>query len=220
MLKLFHRNKLADWQRWGLAAGGALTQWNQGTFERLAFGEAGAASRRGLSEWWDVDSPSDLDVILNWLYDEGHNARCLALCDEIRSLDYTDPTTDEDEPEARAFYRFLLKEHAYFEDKEMVGWDLSRLVNVARWGYNSKYITADDAWEWIRLASQGLQDAFESWLDMGVNFLMGYRYWSNGGEIPSALLAAHHWLASSKDSPWQKIEWDTALDDVDPAESA
>lgn len=211
MLKFLRRKGSDDWQRWGLAAGGILTQLNKDNFDALEFGYGRDVSQRCLRDWWDVHSNADLDRTLQWLYFEGHNAECIGLCEELRSFKYADPTTDEDDPQTRAFYRFLIQQHQRLEKHGLAAWDLSRLVNVARWGYTSEYISDETAWFWIRRASQHLQLEFSSWTDLGANFLLGYRYWNKGSDLPSDILAAHAWLVGAPESPWQVVPWSTPL---------
>lgn len=208
---LFRPKPLAPWQRWGLAAGGVLTRLNNETFEKLACNYNTQTCRQSLKEWWGVNSTDELESILLWLYNEGHRLDCQRLCQAPRPTATWNSTSlagESIKPELRQF----LEQHSHRIGKHgLVSWDLSRLVNVARWGHKAGYIDDTAAWKWIHLASLGLQESFSSWEETGEDFLLGYRYWSDGGELPENVRTSEQWLNSSAESPWRQIPWNTKL---------
>lgn len=209
---LFRPKPLASWQRWGLAAGGILTRLNDENFEKLDFNDKPQICRQRLSEGWGVNSPDELESTLLWLYNEGHRLDCQRLCQAFRPTTTWNSTALGEgsiKPELRQF----LEQYSHRVGKHgLVSWDLSRIVNVARWGYRAGYIGDTTAWKWIHLASLGLQESFRSWEETGEDFILGYRYWSDSDEVPESVQSSTQWLNSSAESPWRQIPWNTRLD--------
>jgi hypothetical protein len=90
---------------------------------------------------------------------------------------------------------------------------LSRLVNVARWGYTAGLMPKADAWSWIMLAARKLQTSFRSWQSLGQDFILGCEFWalSTGATEEIDLAPSYNWLVSSPESPWVQLPWETPL---------
>jgi hypothetical protein len=205
------RTHLSEAQLWGLAAGGILTRLNSEHFDRLSFECGPIASRDCLREWWGVNDTRELNNILDWLWHEGHSKSCLAMCESITKADGScGDATLHDSAGLGAFVSFHLTE---LQNLSLVGWDLCRLINVARWGYTAGFIPSEEAWSWILPSAERLQQYFGSWNAVGRNFMLGYEFWCRftGTAVDIDVEGAHTWLVNDPNSPWCQMPWDTRL---------
>jgi hypothetical protein len=208
------RRGLSQARLWGLAAGGMLTRVNSEPFDRLVCSCGPAISRAYLSEGWGVNNSSELGDILQWLWDSGHSSECVKMCRSLRSA----PAFNPEEPQLVGLglhgpMAFVASNLDELEASRLVGWDLSRLVQVARWGFTAGYLEEAEAWRWIRMTARRLQQSFPSWEALGRDFLMGYEFWRLGIGVPpdAALEPSYDWLLHAPESPWRRIPWETSL---------
>jgi hypothetical protein len=134
--------------------------------------------------------------MLEWLLDHGHSEQ---LADELELL-----STNESSPEKRAF---LLENETELREYLIVAFDLCRLVNVARFALKAGYIDDATAWHFILAAAQKLHETYPSWSDMGDDYLLGYRYFSDDHQADPGHRASIEWLQRSSSSPWRTIAW-------------
>jgi hypothetical protein len=92
---------------------------------------------------------------------------------------------------------------------DLLAWDITRSVNIARHGFLARHVSADEAWSHIRSATKVTQETFSSWEDFGRRFLRGRMRWN--GEADEGFSKAVEWLLKSSKSPWRRLEWRTSL---------
>ena len=206
------KKSLPPARQWALGAGGILTTLNSESFDKLRFECGPAASRESLRDWWSVNDPQELTNTLHWLWEEGHRTGCERLCRSLPptgNRSFIAPNQD-----SSGLYAFMSSNLEELKASGLVGWDLSRLVNVARWGYTAAFIPESEAWIWISHAAQELQRSYRSWEALGRDFLLGYEFWrrSTGANVDFDLNSLYDWLLSDPESPWCRLAWDTPLD--------
>ena len=193
-------------RRWGLAAGGPLSAWNEEPFNRLRSHYPQSVSAQTLSQGWSIHGRDDALRTIDWLFNEGHTA------DARQAIGASEtgyrPVCDD--PEGRV--AFALENQAELRSRGLVAWDLGRIVSVARWSYTAGYVSADEAWDWISLASARIQSCYQSWEDYGQGWLLGFGYWIDGGKIDDDFQSSLDWLNRNARSPWKWIKWDTPLE--------
>jgi hypothetical protein len=201
---------LSTAHQWGLAAGGILTRLHLEGFAQLRC-ERGSTSRRNLRGGWDVHNGPELAKVLHWLWTEGHSSNCLAICREVRGQ--CGVGVDIKARDVGAIQSFVLAHLGELETSRLLGWDLSRLVMVARWGFTAGYLNEGEAWEWIFRAARKIQDSYSSWEDFGKDFLLGFEFWlcASGTSRELDLMPAYQWLVDSPTSPWRRLPWSTVL---------
>jgi hypothetical protein len=98
-------------------------------------------------------------------------------------------------------------------EKSIAGWDYGRYVALCRWGHLMGYLTEDEAWERIMPVARMLQRVFDSWEDLGENYLIGREMWSpdETDRTGDAVREAFERLRTDPESPWQKYPWDLEL---------
>lgn len=63
-------------------------------------------------------------------------------------------------------------------DKGILAWDLSRMSNLAQWGYTAGYLTYEEALELVEPAARMTQETFSDWDEFYLNYLDGYNWWA------------------------------------------
>src|SRR5262249_12467938 len=214
MMSWWWRKKaLSDAQSWGLAAGGPLTVASGWSFTELRLRWAKRACREGLREAYEISYLDGLQATFRWLLHEGHRSPCLEVCELLRQS----PEFPDLAPEAPDLHRFVAEYINQLEKFQLVGFDLSRLVILARCGYTVEYIGEQEAWSWVLEAARRIQRAFPCWEELGRDFLLGHRFLelSGGNHVTEKNFAAHHWLLNNPISPWRRLPWDTPLGPVE-----
>lgn len=203
---------LSQSRLWALAAGGVHTKFNSEPFDRLRFECGPAHSEICLRDWWGVNGVADLARTLQWLWEEGHSRNCMEFCESMPPPGAGKVLRTGTDPVCA----FIQSNRVELQTSRLVAWDLSRLVNVARWGYTAAYIDEGEAWSWILLAARKLQQSFRSWAALGRDFVLGYEFWwriadqSRDADVERA----YQWLLSDRQSPWRQLAWDTPLSDT------
>lgn len=97
-------------------------------------------------------------------------------------------------------------------DRERVGWNYPRAVNLARWGYGATFLSEKEAWNIIVPAAQRLQLTFGSWQELGAEYLAARARWF-ADDLPSRRQAGNAYRAVVMDpyGPWRKYPWNLDL---------
>jgi hypothetical protein len=202
-------------KRWALATTAVLAESNQerhdilGGEERTE--EGMARQKQLLSEWWGIDSREDLMFVLEWIEQVGHRKRFEEMGQYVKTLNEDEykamlsdlSAEDSSSWEAVVNYWFSLGE------KSLVGWDFCRYIYLCRKGYYLGYLNEGEAWYLIMPKARLLQQAFDSWKDLGENYLIGRAFWSLERTRTSGwyFYEAYKRLLEEPDSPWNMIPW-------------
>jgi hypothetical protein len=173
---------------------------------------------------WDIKNRDDLMDSLLWLDSGGHRSDFKQWGKKIQTL-----TSDE-------YEKLLVEYHgndktlnkikvaaAYYSalgDKGLFGWDYSRYICLCRWGYLAGYLSEEEAWQKIMPVATLLQSKFDSWQDLGQNYLIGRYFWSyeetkqDGWKFKDAYMR----LLDMPSSPWNRLSWDMDLKEKDASE--
>jgi hypothetical protein len=203
---------------WGVACSALLVEYNWGWHDSLTTRPRALVGqlKETLKESWDIENNADLMRNLYWLESRGHRASFQKLGREIQKLSFDEfakmlkNTTDKDRfnelQVAREYYPKLGK-------KSLVGWDFARAIFLCRTGYECGYISENEAWYRIMNYAQYLQQTFDSWEDLGRNYIIGRKFWSyqrtqaSGGDFEDAFKI----LTETPSSPWKKLDWNMDL---------
>jgi hypothetical protein len=143
-----------------------------------------------LKQWWGINGATParrrnqaIDI-LGWLAKEGHRT----------SPKYVEPG-DREAP------------------RDLLAWDMARLVMVARHAFMAGYITEEEGWAYVREAAKMAQASFKSWEDYARRYTRGHFRWSGGPDevFDNAVV----FLLKDASSPWRKLDWHTPLKDED-----
>ena len=122
----------------------------------------------------------------------------------------------QNEPELLNKINIAGKYYTALGKKSITAWDCSRYISLCGWGYVVGYLSEDEAWERVMPAARMLQQTFDSWEDLGNNYIIGRQFWSadytaQQGDSFSEVLDT---LSTSPGSPWRTIPWDLDLSPV------
>lgn len=216
-------------KNWALAASALLTERNGQRHDLLGGSERTEANvknwKQTMRDWWGINSRADLFMVLKWLDEGGHRQDFEQLGEFSHSL------SAAQHKELRRRLQFsdngvglhqLAMVDTYSEKlgkKSLLAWDYARYISLCRWGYLVGYLSEEEAWERMLPAARTLQSAFDSWKDLGENYLIGREFWSLERTQKDGHLyrTAFQKLLADPASPWNRYAWETGLDPAAPA---
>lgn len=94
--------------------------------------------------------------------------------------------------------------HERLGKKSLLGWDYSRYISLCRWRYPVGYLSREEAWDHIMPVARTLQNTFDSWQQLGENYLIGREFWSLEETRKNGHLyaAAYQKLLNDQGGPW------------------
>lgn len=206
---------------WALATTAILAERNAMRHDTLCGSERTEDSIRkwkeGLSDWWNVNNRKDLLNTLRWIEDGGHRNEFEKMGKDISSMtdDQIKKLLARAELNEEVKHRVLLVQKRYIKlgKKTLIGWDYVRYIMLCRWGYLVGYLSEREAWDRIMPAAQLIQKTFDSWGDLGENYLIGREFWSpelteKGGR---QYVEIHQKLLKDPNSPWNMHPWRVKL---------
>jgi len=211
-------------KKWALATCAVLTEAREGRHDVLADRKptlgAQIMERSALSRWWGIENRMDLFEMLLWLQTGGHRKNFDEMGKRIASLSPGEIAGMKNavagNVERSNDIDIVLKHYTEFGDKSILGWDYTRYVALCRWGYVVGFISEDEAWEKIMPVARLLQQRFDSWEDLGNNYIIGRRFWSAKETARQGKLirSAFNKLLTDPSSPWNTIPWDLDMTPV------
>ncbi|MBE0432814.1 DUF1266 domain-containing protein [candidate division WOR-3 bacterium] len=202
-------------KRWALAATALLTEYNQESHDVLEgvvrTQENIARHKMLLNYWWGIDSREHLLFLLEWVEQIGHRkrfdemGRYMNTLSDHQFIEMLKSVNKED----RSSWETVFKYWSRLGAKSLIGWDFCRYIHLCRRGYLLGYLSEKEAWDLIMPKAQLLQRTFDSWWDLGENYLIGREFWSferteASGEFFSR---AFEKLLKDQISPWNTIPW-------------
>jgi len=216
---------------WALATCAVLTEMNAGRHDLLGQMEKTheniSKEKESLRRWWNVENRADLIKSLEWIECGGHREDFVVMGRMLFSM-----TAEQlaelkrkfaDDPATLNQMEVVFKNWEKMGDKNLMGWDFSRYVALCGWGHLVGYLTEDEAWEKIMPVARLLQKTFNSWEELGANYLVGREFWSLKQTQASgpAARAGYERLCKDANSPWLKYKWNMSLEpSVQPAQGA
>jgi hypothetical protein len=205
---------------WALATTGILTEYNRERHDILEGVERTDENitkhENLLDYWWGIDSRDGLIFVLEWLEQVGHRKRF----DEMGQ--YMNTITDKEfnemirklPAEDRSSWKTVREHWSHLGGKSLVGWDFCRYIHLCRRGYLLGYLSEREAWDLILPKARFLQAAFDTWADLGENYLIGRQFWSlerteASGEF---FRQAYERLVEDPASAWNTISWNLSLE--------
>lgn len=210
---------------WALGCSAMLMERNHSPHNILAAGEITFLNVQRvkflLNHWWGVENREDLLETLAWLDEEGGHRRMFnAVGKYVSNMDgeQFESVLAKCGSDMNKKQRLIIA-WRYYEmlgEKGILGWDYTRYIAMCRWGYTVGYITEQEAWDRIMPVAFKLQETFDSWAELGENYLIGRQFWSythtqDSGEL---FTAAFSRLKQQKDSPWNRYPWDMNLNSI------
>lgn len=206
---------------WALATCALLTEVHRERHDILGGRERTVEGirreKKSLAEWWGIENREDLLKSLQWIEYGGHRRDFDGMGRYVATLSDDQFVRVENQAKGDVEKINSLEavrlHHAELGGKSIAGWDYARYIALCEWGYYVGYLSEDEAWAKIMPAARLLQQAFDSWEDLGRNYLIGRRFWSYRQFKRSGLLftMADKKLRTDPMSPWKTIPWNLEL---------
>lgn len=208
---------------WALAASALLAERNDERHDLLGGRERVAKDmemwRSGLVKGWNIGDREDLLAALRSLEEEGDRREFTELGAQVASLSKRKykKFLKKARRDAELYNRIQLAREHYDKlgEKSLAGWDYCRYCSLCRWGYLAGYFTEEEAWARIIPVASKLQERFDSWEDLGANYLIGREFWSHEDTVKNGHLyrAAYRRLLDNPGSPWNVYLWDMEIEE-------
>ena len=216
-----HRSWSPEAKAWALGCAAVLNERNHCRHDTLLPCDKSEnnikAWKKSLDRWWGDKNREDLLESLRWIEEGGHRKRFDDWGKYIQSLseEQYQRLVEEKSGNMEKLCEILTAKEYYEKlgEKSLLGWDYSRYICLCRWGYLVGYISEEEAWERIMPVAEMLQKKFDSWEDLGQNYLIGRRFWSyqyvkeDGDEYEDAVQR----LIDMRSSPWNRYKWNMDL---------
>ncbi|MHC4742919.1 MAG: DUF1266 domain-containing protein [Planctomycetota bacterium] len=207
---------------WALGCSAVLIERNHGRHDILGTRDRTDKNIKKMKKFlivsgWEVKNRADLLADIQWLEEGGHREEFDLWSWRIEKLDAEGykQLLDHYLNDPNTLNRIKVTEqyHEQLGKKGLLGWDYSRIICLCRWGYMAGYITEGEAWQRIMPVARTLQDTFDSWEDLGQNYLIGRRFWSLNKTKQEEHLYddAYQRLLDMPSSPWNKHLWTMPL---------
>ncbi len=209
---------------WSLAAAALPTETSGRSHELLGEAdrspEATRAARQELEANWKVKSRGELLKMFEFIDAGGHRKGFDALIRQLTGFSETDldqmfaraeldPATDH---RALAQLKVARRYSRKLRGRGLFGWEYTNYISICRLGYRAEYLTPTEAWAKIVPAARRIQQRFDSWAELGENYIVGREYWD--GDAPQSyaeLREAYRRLLNSPQSPWSRFDWKADL---------
>lgn len=166
---------------------------------------------------WDIKNRADLFENLQWIKRGGHRRKFEGWGTYLKTLNpqqYEQALkASENNPNELQKIKITKEYYQKLGPKSLSGWDYSRYICLCRWGYMADYLSEEEAWELIMPVAEMLQKTFDSWEDLGQNYIIGRQFWSYEETQRNGYLYedAYQRLLDMPSSPWNKYPWNMNL---------
>ena len=88
---------------------------------------------------------------------------------------------------------------------DATAWDMGRMVNVARWCYELKFISKAQAWEYIFHGEKESVARYNDWAAFGRSYITGRALWGGSGIQLTNTINIVDSLHKNEESPWNQF---------------
>ncbi len=207
---------------WALATDAIHSTSREAGLSRLRWGDATKANIDYV-KWdlehgpWGIKSREDVLRMLKSTQTKSHThtfweiGKYLAKASESERDAYL--AKYKDNPSSINRIEIAAVNYPQLKEKGLLAWDLARSIALCRRAYTAGYLEREEAWLLIMPIARRIQSVFDSWEDLGTNYLLGRRFWSKeyadmGNPI---LMKQFKELLNDEESVWHKTPWDLDL---------
>lgn len=199
-----------------LAYGAPLFVYNEDNVDSLENTADTDTIREMLEEWWEVTDGESARETIGWLLNEGQHAGADPALGEIRQWGIESVTEEEKADEnskigdAFTVAEFVMGVNETAEEdlpETVLGWDLVRAVNMARWAFQCGFMGEEEMWKHIQTAVDRARQTFTSWEEYGNSFAVGRGIWRGDTDDYETADEVVQALLHKEGSPWREFEW-------------
>lgn len=175
--------------------------------------------RRNLADYYDIVDRDTALRTLEWLSSRGHRVYFEAIKQFVSGLSTAINETVLEEDEKVNTYKYIQNLNGTIEDlvknkhikkkvdlstQSIVGWDMGRLVLIARCCYETAYLSEEEAWNYIRKAYKECQNTYFDWKELADGYIIGRCMWGGSNMMLHGIMEIAKGLIEDDDSPWSK----------------
>jgi len=205
-------------QLWALATDAIHSSSRNAGLERLRWGPATKANieyvKKDLAEGpWGITNREDVLRSFKFTQTEGYTKTFL----EMGA--YLEKTSEDerrafiagykDDPDVMNQIEIVTNHYHLLKGKGLLAWDLARCIALCRRAYTAGYLNREEAWAMIMPVARRMQSVFDSWEDMGNNYLLGRRFWSKTAADKGNPILEKQFkkLLEDQNSVWHTVPW-------------
>jgi len=205
---------------------GAIYADQQGAYLNTLKADVGGKLFTILGEWWGINGRDSAIETLDYLRDKAFayyfptvfKAAQAGSDSERKEIITAAMTNQEDAEKAYSQTGNLLESIDTLKKYKLInsiddvekrgvkGWDVGRLIFIARLCFDAKYISEYEAWEYIDVAYAQAQKEFDSWEDLARSYVIGRFIWK-GSEADDGMIEIADDLVHKAKSPWTQVAW-------------
>jgi hypothetical protein len=205
---------------------GAIYADQQGAYLNTLKADVGGKLFTILGEWWGINGRDSAIETLDYLRDKAfayyfptvYKAVQAGSDSERKEIITAAMTNQEDAEKAYSQTSNLLESVEVLKKYKLIhsiedvekrgvrGWDVGRLIFIARLCYDAKYITEQEAWEYIDVAYEQAQKEFNSWEELAKSYVIGRFLWK-GPDANDGMIEIADDLVNKPKSPWTQVAW-------------
>lgn len=150
----------------------------------------GKEAKKTFNEWWGVKSKPELESLLTWLLNEGHQAEFLkykSIIDahggpsaDLSKLNFDTYGLDDKNRDTKVTMTFVQQNYSAFSPAGIRAWDIARYVNNICIAYQAQYFTREEAMMWLNKAVPVAREHYDSWIAYYNDFTLGRKFWNGG----------------------------------------
>lgn len=129
---------------------------------------------------WGVADRAALIALISRMTSHGHNDAFLADAAWIEGMKNSEYQQILRNAQGVDTYMFPFTKQLgeKWGDKGILAWDLSRMSNLAQWGYLGGFLTYEEALAMVEPSAKRCRETFTSWEEFYENYLDGYNWWA------------------------------------------
>jgi hypothetical protein len=207
---------------WALATDAIHSSSRDAGLDRLRWGPATKENieyvKKDLAEGpWCISNRVDVIRKLKATQTSGYTAMFWKMGAELAKASERDRAALRvelrDSPNALNQLEIASVNYPRLKQKGLLAWDLARYIALCRRAYTAGYLEREEAWSMIMPVAQRLQTVFDSWEDLGDNYLLGRRFWSKAAADSGNPILENEFrrLLNDETSIWRKVPWNLDL---------
>ncbi|MGL4608867.1 MAG: DUF1266 domain-containing protein [Trueperaceae bacterium] len=220
------RSTLSPEQYRKIALGAIYSEQQTAFINSLETGLGKGRIRELLAEWWGISNPAEAKTTLTYLQHKGFRFYFPTVLRAFDAPEHQQETIiassfDNREDASKAWSQLqhlketldelkqdgVITQTAHVLKYGNVGWDVGRLVFLARLCYDAGYISEGEAWSFIETANTLAQKTFRSWGDYAKSYVIGRAMWGGKQFDNSGIAMIADYLQKQPNSPWQQLSW-------------
>ncbi|MDR1149430.1 MAG: DUF1266 domain-containing protein, partial [Spirochaetaceae bacterium] len=218
--------QLTKQQAWAIALTGMLTEQNWDNYSTLGFNDINQRNKQRYNNLlvndWNIHNREELLITIGQLEKNGHAEYLKNIKQIVESEEDCSIVTINNKYHLNAreynYLKFIAANWNIYKNRDIMAWDLGRIIALCRWGYVCEYLDEEEAWEKVMYYAKKIQPLYTSWEEYGTDYLFGRIFWAAGSGDDVSILPRTEQIYRyliSKTGYWRNFNWDIDLNGYD-----